>query len=98
MIRIALIASVILASAPAFAGEQPPTAQRQANESARLPVTVCERDPLTQAHFRREHGSSPTFVTADDVLSAQAAGERWSEPRCIADRQHRELQERLDPR
>ncbi|WP_269516190.1 hypothetical protein [Brevundimonas subvibrioides] len=95
MSRTALIACLMLASAPAFAGEVPGAAPRDPGATARIAVTVCERDALTQASFRDQHGPSPQYVTANDVLAARDAGERWAQARCMTGRQHRELRERL---
>jgi len=80
-------ATLLSAAAPAFAGD----AQRSADSNSRINVTVCERDALTQAAFRRNYGPNPVYVTADQVLSAQASGERWSAPRCMSAGEHRRL-------
>lgn len=86
---IACAALVAATAAPAFAGEASRT--RSQDTSARIVVSLCERDALTQAAFRRNFGPNPVFVTADQVLSAQAAGERWAEPRCMSAGEHRRL-------
>ncbi len=96
MMRTALVACTLLLAAPAFADEAPRAASPRSE--ARIAVTVCERDALTQAAFRDQHGPSPTYVTADDVLAARDAGERWAESRCMTARQHLELRQRLTPR
>jgi len=93
MIKTALIACAALfvatAAAPASASEA--ARARASDSNARIVVSVCERDALTQAAFRRNHGPNPTFVTAEQVLSAQASGERWSAPRCMSAGEHRRL-------
>ena len=91
MTKTALIAcaALVASTAPAFAGEAPRA--RTQDTSARIVVSLCERDALTQAAFRRNFGPNPVFVTADRVLSAQAVGERWSEPRCMSAGEHRRL-------
>ncbi|RZJ04045.1 MAG: hypothetical protein EON89_09260 [Brevundimonas sp.] len=93
MTKTALIACAALfastAAAPVSAGEASRT--RASDSNARIVVSLCERDALTQAAFRRNFGPNPVFVTADRVLSAQAAGERWSEPRCMSAGEHRRL-------
>ncbi|CAN5136938.1 hypothetical protein BH09PSE1_BH09PSE1_24860 [soil metagenome] len=93
----ALIACAALFAAsavPAFAGEAP-RAAAAATPTARIVVSLCERDPLTQAAFRSQHGANPVFVTADQVVNARAAGERWSEARCMTASQHQQLTQRL---
>ncbi|GAA0647315.1 hypothetical protein [Brevundimonas lenta] len=97
MTRNALIACALFAAtaAPSFAsaGEAP-----RPDTDAQVAVTLCERDALTQAAFRRNHGPSPEFVTAADVMRAREAGERWAEPKCISVRQQRELNRMLGQR
>lgn len=98
MTRTALIACLLLASGPAFAGEAPRAAPAPSTPAARISVNLCERDPMTQAAFRSEYGSNPVFVSADQVIAAHASGERWSAPRCMSARQHQQLQQRLAAR
>jgi len=87
-------ATLLSAAAPAFAGD----AQRSADSNSRINVTVCERDALTQAAFRRNYGGQPTFVTADQVLAARASGERWAEARCMTTGEHNRLNQAMAPR
>jgi len=95
---IAVAAATLLsAAAPAFAGEAPRTT-RVVEAAPRIVVFQCERDPLTQASFRRDHGSRAVYVTADQVMSARASGERWSAPRCMTASEHRRLTEQLGVR
>ena len=100
MTKSALIAYALFAAtaAPAFAGEAPRAAQPASQSSARLLVSVCERDAMTQAAFRRNYGASPVYVTADQVLNARAAGERWSAPRCMTASGHQRLTQALNIR
>jgi len=84
-------ATLLSAAAPAFAGGSTQT-------SGRINVTVCERDALTQAAFRRNYGGQPNFVTADQVLSARASGERWAETRCMTAGEHQRLTQAMTPR
>jgi len=86
---IACAALVAATAAPAFAGEAPRARTQESN--ARILVSVCERDALTQAAFRRNYGPNPVYVSADQVLNAQASGERWSTPRCMSAGEHRRL-------
>lgn len=81
-------------AAPALAGEAPRSEARV--QTARIVLTVCDRDALTQAAFRNQNGPRPVFVSVDEVLNARAAGERWSEPRCISAGQQQRLAQRLN--
>jgi len=96
MTRTTMIACAALfaaTAAPALAGQNP-RAEQQAS-TARIVVVQCERDALTQASFRRNHGARPEFVTTEQVLSARASGERWATPRCMTASEHRRLSQRL---
>lgn len=99
MTKTALIACAALfaaSAAPAFAGEAARSEPRF--QTARIVVDLCERDPLTQAALRNQHGARPVYVTAEQVLSARASGERWSAPRCMTASQHQQLTQRLGVR
>ncbi|RZJ91900.1 MAG: hypothetical protein EON88_16900 [Brevundimonas sp.] len=100
MIRSAMAACalVMTVTSPALSGETAASARTNTATRAQVMVTVCERDALTQAAFRRQNGPTPAYVTADQVMDARAAGERWATSRCMTDRQHRELVQRLTPR
>ncbi|CAN5118125.1 hypothetical protein BH10PSE1_BH10PSE1_30840 [soil metagenome] len=99
MKKTALIACAALfaaSAAPAFAGEAPRSEPRF--QTARIVVDMCERDPLTQAALRNQHGGRPVFVTVDEVLSARASGERWTGSRCMTAREHQRLTRLLGSR
>ena len=105
MTRTALIAralvacaALLTATAPAFAGEAPAAVTRTSDSAARIVVSLCERDALTQAAFRNQHGPRPVYVTADQVMMARASGERWSESRCMTTGEHQRLTQRLSAR
>lgn len=100
MTKTALIACALFAAtaAPALAGEASRTAPPAAQSPARVLVAVCERDALTQAAFRQNYGSRPVYVTAEQVLNARAAGERWSAPRCMTTSGHQRLTTALNSR
>lgn len=89
------VAMSLSLSAPVFAGDsadqsaQPrPTAQRV--------VMLCGNDTATRRSFERQHGSAPQFVTADEALAARASGETWAKPRCMSEREHARLVNRLN--
>ena len=105
MKRTALIACAALMAAmaaPAFAGEAPrpaPAAATTASQAtAPLQVALCDREALTQAAFRNDFGPRPVFVTANEVMNARAAGERWSGMRCMTESQHQRLTRLLNAR
>jgi hypothetical protein len=89
-------ATLLSAAAPAFAGDAPRTSG--AAPMGRINVALCERDALTQAAFRSSYGARPVFVTVEQVMSAEASGERWSSPRCMTSAEHRRLTQTLAQR
>lgn len=88
---LSLAALASATAAPALAAEAPRAAARASQPTGQFVVALCERDALTQAAFRQNYGPRPVYVTADEVLSARASGERWSTPRCMTARQHSRL-------
>ena len=87
---VALSASV---SAPAFAEQlAQPAAVPQGAERV---VMLCESDAATRTAFRRDFGTRPVFVTADQALRARATGEVWATPRCMTAREHGRLTQTL---
>ncbi len=83
----ASIAAPALAHQTRFPAEAPIGAQRV--------VMMCVNDAATRSAFRREHGATPVFVTADQALQARATGEAWSAPRCMNAREHGRLVQTL---
>ena len=57
---------------------------------------VKEPESATRSAFRREHGTPPAFVTADQALQARSRGEIWSAPRCMTAREHARLTQTLN--
>ncbi|QTC91281.1 hypothetical protein [Brevundimonas goettingensis] len=92
------IATIAVAAATLLSAAAPAFAAQTAQAPGRINVTLCERDALTQAAFRRNYGGQPSFVTADHVLAARASGERWSEPRCMTASEHQRLTQAMAPR
>lgn len=97
MNRIATVAAaatlLVAVSAPAVA--QQARLPMEAPASAQRVVMMCTNDAATRSAFRREHGTAPTFVTAEQALQARATGEIWSAPRCMNPREHGRLQQTL---
>lgn len=90
----AVVALAASAAAPAFAQQQQrlPT---EAPAGAQRVVMMCDTDAATRSAFRREHGSAPAFVTAEQALQARSRGETWQAPRCMTAREHARLQQTL---
>lgn len=86
----ALAAIAASSSLPAFAHEAaaPAKAQRV--------VMLCDSDAATRTAYRRDFGSRPVFVTADQALRARATGEVWAAPRCMTAREHGRLTRTLN--
>lgn len=90
MIRFAtpaLIALTFAAAAAPVLAEQPRTERAVARQS----VMICRTDVATRRAYEREHGVSPVFVTARETVAAREAGEAWSRPRCMTEREYNRL-------
>ena len=88
MIRTALSLSLaaglaLAAAVPASASVDPKTQRAPAQT-----VMICAEDSATRASFEREYGQRPVFVSAQDLLAARDAGERWEAPRCMTEREY----------
>lgn len=81
------------AVAPALAQQTPLPAR--APLSASRVVMLCDIDAATRIGFRREYGSAPVFVTAEQALQARATGQSWTTPRCMTAREHGRLVQTL---
>jgi len=88
-----LIALAASASAPAFAEQAMPAA---APAGAQRVVMLCDSSVATRAAYRRDFGSRPVFVTAEQALRARATGEVWTTPRCMTAREHARLTQTLN--
>lgn len=84
----ALIAAALAtATTPALA--QSP---RQAERAAVLQtVKVCGTDVASRTAYQRDHGATPSFVTAQQAVSAYQSGQRWAAPRCMTAHQYDRL-------
>ena len=91
-------AVTLLAVTPAFAGQAQGRSQQSAQPTAQRVVMLCATDSMTQQSFRREHGSRPVFVTADQVLRARDTGQGWTTPRCMDAREHGRLLQMINTR
>ncbi|WP_296816568.1 hypothetical protein [Brevundimonas sp.] len=88
---LAITAAAVLA-APTFAlAQATPAAGRTGDApSVQRVLYVCDRAPETRRAFQREHGEI-VFVTAEEVLAAEARGDQWTAPRCISAAEARRL-------
>lgn len=89
--RTLFLSALLLAagSGPALAQNQErPLAPRA--ETQRV-LYVCEATPQASRAFRIEHGRV-VYVTAEEVVAAQARGEQWDAPRCITAQELRRLE------
>lgn len=94
IIAITAAATLAAAAMPAFAGDGPKTADGAQPRLQRV-VMQCDTDQATRRGFMRQHGTAPTFVTADQALAARASGETWATPRCMTAREHARLNQAL---
>ncbi|MBO9502238.1 hypothetical protein [Brevundimonas sp. A19_0] len=87
MIRPAL--SLVLAAGLALGAAAPVLASVDPTTGAKpgQAVMICSEDAATRASFQREYGERPVFVSAQDLLAARDAGERWEAPRCMTERE-----------
>ncbi len=84
----ALIAAALAtATTPALA--QSP---RPAEPAAVLQtVRVCGTDVASRTAYQRDHGATPSFVTAQQAVAAYQSGQRWAAPRCMTAHQYDRL-------
>ncbi len=97
MNRLTLSAAVLTLAAsaalPALAHQQ--TFPARAPEGAQRVVMLCDSDMATRSAYRRDFGTRPLFVTAEQALHARATGETWAAPRCMTAREHGRLVQTL---
>jgi len=97
MNRFAVLSAVLTLSAtvavPALA--QMSVQQAAAPQRPQRVVMLCDSDAATRAAYRRDFGSDPVFVTADQTLRARSTREAWTTPRCMTAREHSRLTQTL---
>ena len=76
----------------------PPGGSTAPSAHARQVVMWCGSGALSRRAYEREHGRTQVFVTADQVMAAQRAGETWDAPRCMTSREHTRLNRALSAR
>jgi hypothetical protein len=95
LIAVAVTTLLLCGAAPVLAQspEQSPQSQRAqpTRVSAVRPqrvVLICEADAATRTAFTRQYGAEPVFLTAREAVEAKAAGQGWTTPRCMTEREH----------
>lgn len=84
----ALIAAALAtATTPALA-QSPRPAERDAVLQT---VRVCGTDVASRTAYQRDHGATPSFVTAQQAVAAYQSGQRWAAPRCMTAHQYDRL-------
>ena len=84
----ALIAAALAtATTPALA-QSPRPAERAAVLQT---VRVCGTDVASRTAYQRDHGATPSFVTAQQAVSAYQSGQRWAALRCMTAHQYDRL-------
>ncbi|WP_313446416.1 hypothetical protein [Brevundimonas sp.] len=83
----ALIAALAAATTPVM-GQSPRPAERAAVLQT---VRVCGTDVASRTAYQRDHGATPSFVTAQQAVAAYQAGQRWAAPRCMTAHQYDRL-------
>lgn len=88
--------TLILSALLLAAGASPVLAQSQERPAApqaevQRVLYVCEATAQESRAFRIEHGQA-VYMTAEEVVAAQARGEQWEAPRCITAEELRRLE------
>lgn len=84
----ALIAAALAAATTPALAQSPRSAERAAVLQT---VKVCGTDVASRTAYQRDHGATPTFVTAQQAVSAYQSGQRWAAPRCMTAHQYDRL-------
>lgn len=91
-LSVAVISALLLAgAAPALAQtpeRSPQSPTRVSTVQPQRVVLICEADAATRTAFTRQYGAEPVFLTAREAVEAKAAGQGWTTPRCMTEREH----------
>lgn len=93
LIAVAVSTLLLAGAAPALAQslEQSPQRPQPTRVSTAQPqrvVLICETDAATRTAFTRQYGAEPVFLTAREAVEAKSAGQAWTTPRCMTEREH----------
>jgi len=84
----ALIAAALAAATTPVLAQSPRPTERAAVLQT---VRVCGADAASRTAYQRDHGATPSFVTAQQAVSAYQSGQRWAAPRCMTAHQYDRL-------
>ncbi|WP_404417217.1 hypothetical protein [Brevundimonas vesicularis] len=84
----ALIAAALAAATTPALAQSPRAAERAAVLQT---VRVCGTDVAARTAYQRDHGATPSFVTAQQAVAAYQSGQRWAAPRCMTAHQYDRL-------
>ena len=84
----ALIAAALAAATTPALAQSPRLAERAAVLQT---VKVCGTDVASRTAYQRDHGATPSFVTAQQAVAAYQSGQRWAAPRCMTAHQYDRL-------
>lgn len=84
----ALIAAALAAATTPALAQSPRPAERA---TVLQTVKVCGTGVASRTAYQRDHGATPTFVTAQQAVSAYQSGQRWAAPRCMTAHQYDRL-------
>lgn len=94
LIAVAVSTLLLAGAAPVLAQspEQSPQSQRpqptRVSVQPQRVVLICESDAATRTAFTRQYGAEPVFLTAREAVQAKTAGQAWTTPRCMTEREH----------
>lgn len=84
----ALISEALAAATTPALAQSPRPAERTAVLQT---VKVCGTNVASRTAYQRDHGATPSFVTAQQAVSAYQSGQRWAAPRCMTAHQYDRL-------
>jgi hypothetical protein len=95
LIAVAVSTLLLAGAAPALARSPEQSPQNHRPQPTRVAavqpqrvVLLCETDAATRTAFTRQYGAEPVFLTAREAAAARTAGQTWTTPRCMTEREH----------
>jgi len=85
-LTLALAISLVAGAAHAA----PTASSHDAEYVAPRAVYICDGSPETRRAMVRLHGAAD-YISADEAVAAQAAGEVWGAPRCMTEAEFNQL-------
>ena len=94
-LSVAVISALLLAGAAPALAQAPSRSPQSQTQPTRVStaqpqrvVLICEADAATRSAFTRQYGAEPVYLTAREAAEAKAAGQGWTTPRCMTEREH----------